>query len=387
MAELLALKQDVKGLTSTPILNADGSGAIKLEGQGLKPELRLTKAEIAQVMAVWSKPAPAPPAPPKPEQPPVSTASTFGGYSAKNPMPAGALPYAKTSPFNQLVPAGVLMPNSAEMVKFTLGSEVENFATGAGFSPFYFASLTDPFVELRIKGEGSSLSGRKIHCPVGAIPAPGSDAHMCIIQPNGEAYDLWMAAPQISEGYITANGAGVSNLDTGGGVCDVGGSNAASFGLMAGTIRIPELLAGVIPHALVCTVSATKKGTTAAPGFVYPANHSDGTSTDPASPRMGQLFCLSYTEEQILALNLHPWKAAIATAAATRGIYVCDSGGDGMGIKVESSASYTAFGLPDPLVAYGQANGAVPWEGKEVFHLNEGIDWAGRLHAIQGPSA
>lgn len=306
--------------------------------------------------------------------PPAESTSTWKGFSSANPPPAGFVPYVPSSPFNQEVLANAtVLSNSAAMASFAHGSEVENLVSGGGFSTFYYAASTDPVVELRIKGEGSQLNGTKVHCPKGAIPATGSDAHMTLIQPDGTAYDLWQAT--VGSGLISANGAGVSNLATGNGVCTTGGANAAGFGMMAGVIRVQELIAGEIPHALVATVSTTRTG------FVYPANHTDGTSSNVNAPYEGQRFYLDYTDAEIAALKLPRWKAAILTALAHYGLYVCDSGGDGLGIKLESSASYGAMGLPDPLIAFAKAQGLPTWEGRYVFHLNEGVDWT-RLRAI-----
>lgn len=65
MAELLAIGKDLKGLALTPTLNADGSGTLKLIGDGFKPELRLAKTEVASVLAtLGAKPVESLPPPP-----------------------------------------------------------------------------------------------------------------------------------------------------------------------------------------------------------------------------------------------------------------------------------------------------------------------------------
>lgn len=303
----------------------------------------------------------------KPVQPP-SSSETFGGYTAANPMPAGRVPYAASSPFNSPVPSNpTILTNSEAMVKFSLGSEVENLATGGGFATYYFTSEHDPLVELKVKGVGASLNGRTIRCPKGVVPAPGSDAHLCLIQPDGTAYDFWQTS--VGTDALSANGAGVSNIVTGSGVCDTGGGNAAGFGLLAGVIRAQELIAGSIPHALVATIASTRNG------FVAPAIHTDGTSSSSNAPYEGQRLYLAVSDAAIAGLKLPSWKAAIVTAAAHYGIYVCDSGGAGMGIKLESSSQYPAMGVPDPLFAFAKAQGLPTWEGRYVFHLNEGVPW------------
>lgn len=66
MAELLAIGKDLKGLSLASTLNADGTAVLKLAGDGYKPELRLTKAEVAAVVATLGAKPVEPPAPPPP---------------------------------------------------------------------------------------------------------------------------------------------------------------------------------------------------------------------------------------------------------------------------------------------------------------------------------
>jgi len=67
MAELLAISKDLKNLTTVTTLATDGSAVVKLTGNAqYKPELRLTKADVASVLKGLSAPAPVPPAPPTP---------------------------------------------------------------------------------------------------------------------------------------------------------------------------------------------------------------------------------------------------------------------------------------------------------------------------------
>lgn len=65
MSELAAFGKDVKGLKTTPKLNADGSGVLQMEGSGLHPELRLSKAEVSSVVSAFT-PAPTPAPTPQP---------------------------------------------------------------------------------------------------------------------------------------------------------------------------------------------------------------------------------------------------------------------------------------------------------------------------------
>jgi hypothetical protein len=82
MSELLAAGKDLKNLSTTFTLQSNGTGLVEMSGDGYKPELRLTAAEIAEAVKAWT-PKPAPPAP-KPEPTPTPPAPT--------PAPNGSLP-------------------------------------------------------------------------------------------------------------------------------------------------------------------------------------------------------------------------------------------------------------------------------------------------------
>lgn len=75
MAELLAIGKDLKGLSMTSKANADGSAVIDLAGDGYRPELRLTKAEVLSLLKALAPPAPAPIPAPTPAPIPVPAPS------------------------------------------------------------------------------------------------------------------------------------------------------------------------------------------------------------------------------------------------------------------------------------------------------------------------
>lgn len=75
MSELLAAGKDLKNLsTAFSPLKADGTAEVLMSGDGYKPELRCTAAEVEAVVKAWT-PKPAPPAP-KPEPTPTPPAPT-----------------------------------------------------------------------------------------------------------------------------------------------------------------------------------------------------------------------------------------------------------------------------------------------------------------------
>lgn len=98
MAELLAIGKDLKNLSLTPALNADGTAVLKLAGDGYKPELRLTETEVASVVAtLGAKPVEPPPPPPPSGR--LTVALDMGGWggSVFSKLSAAGITHARFS--------------------------------------------------------------------------------------------------------------------------------------------------------------------------------------------------------------------------------------------------------------------------------------------------
>lgn len=255
-----------------------------------------------------------------------------------------------------------------------------------GGHPTVYAANSDPIVELLATESWgpNPLQGRKIRMPAQAhasLPGPPADAHLEIVlapddaKTPGETVELWRTQP-VKEGKLRFAWGGPGNID---GSLLGGAATAAAFDLAAGVVRAPELKAGVVPHALCASIPQTK------PTYVYPASHTDGSSTDGAAPAMGQRFYLAYSDPEIEALPVAPWKKAVLKALAHYGFYVCDSGNDTLGFELESSVMYTAFGQTEPFSVIGKEQNLSTWQGKYVFNFSQGVDWT-RLRAIAPPA-
>ncbi len=308
-------------------------------------------------------------------------------------MPAGMTPGDAQSPFNQRIENPLILPNSAEMVAWLLadhtsGSPVpgDHKRPAGGPRPMYYASNSDPVVEL-VATESwgfNPLNGRRVRVPEKAVAEEASDAHLTVVlapgdarQP-GETVDLWQAKPP-SGGKLLFSWGGVGNMT--GALLQSGGlsADAAGFDLQAGQVRGPELKAGIVPHALVAAVKDVKHA------FVFPASSSDGSSGEAAAPAMGQRFYLAYSDAEIGALPLLPWKKAILEALAHYGFYIGDSGNYTLSFMWEGSLMYTPFGAPEPFATLGKEQGmAASSGGTYLFNLSEGVDWH-RLRAIAPP--
>src|SRR5204862_2802511 len=121
------------------------------------------------------------------------------------------------------------------------------------------------------------------------------------------------------------------------------------------------------------------------PAFVFPASTSDGSSGAFAAPAMGQRFYLAYSDAEVAALPLPPWKKAILEALVHYGFYIGDSGNYTLSFMWEGSLMYTPFGAPEPFATLAQEQRMTAnSQGAYLFNLSEGVDWH-RLRAIEPP--
>jgi hypothetical protein len=328
----------------------------------------------------------------------------FGGAALPD---AGWRPYSPSSPFNQSTEGDPVAANSAALVQAALahglpGNMVAGTAeTGNDWShPTFFAQPSDPLYTLHATEpwRKNELEGMRIPIPADAQPANGGDGHMTIVTPDGWEYDFWQATtPPPGGGTLSFSWGGRTRID---GAGTGSGGTAAGFGNLAGMIRAPELAAGKINHALFIVLKCAARdtsfgyGATASPSpsdssYVYPATHggSSCSSTEKNMPPLGARFKLAMSSAEIQALSVPAWKKTILTALSQYGGYVGDTGGPGFAFMFESSTSYTALGLADPLVSFAGKLGLPKWEGNFVFNMASGVEWSKYLQVLAPPSA
>jgi hypothetical protein len=108
------------------------------------------------------------------------------------------------------------------------------------------------------------------------------------------------------------------------------GATATSLPVVAGEMLIDELNSGVIPHALAMNVPFALPKT-----YSWPAQRTDGTSTDPDAIPEGARFRLDPSLD-IDAMNLPPLTRIIAKAAQRYGIIVRDQTGHAISFAAEN---------------------------------------------------
>jgi hypothetical protein len=314
--------------------------------------------------------------------PEISTACGFGSFGPNSLPGACWRPYSDASPFNQPLPANPpLADASAANVATITVSKPQSPVVGVAdtsedyYHPYYFSAPDDPVFTVHCTESWGTcdVEGLQVRIPDAARAAGAGDGHLAVIdQANGWEYDFWQV-------HSKPRGGGRLDISWGGrtriGTPDADGlgSNATAghYGLLAGIIRYPEIAAGQIDHALFMSVKCTNGQK------VFPAGSSGSGCGGTNAPPMGSRFFLDMSDAQIDALDVPAWRKPVLRAMAHYGMFVGDTGGPSWAIAIESSSTYTSYGMPDPWVAFAKAQpDSIAWQNKYYLPIGDGIDWA-----------
>lgn len=205
--------------------------------------------------------------------------------------------------------------------------------------------------------------------PVNAVPALGDDKALSIYDPStDQLWEMWRAE-RTSAGWQACWGGRLDRVSSHPGYF-ANGTGAAGSGLaMAGSmVTMAEVKAGRINHAVSLVVPTVREKV-----MSYPAQRTDGVSTNPNAPMEGQRFRLDPSID-VNSLNLTPFAKLVARAAQEYGFIVVDQSG-AVGVPTES-------GLAQKL-----ATGVDPWhqllslDTTDRYALLDGFPWH-RLQAL-----
>ena len=308
-------------------------------------------------------------------------------------------PYADDSPFNEPLPAHPRLDRRSaayvrELTRRGGPSDLEagDADTSSDWQhPTYFARPGDPRFRVHCwePGPPCEIEGVTVRIPRGARAAGSwklgrdGDGHMTVVDvaPRME-YDFWNVTTPPDKVRPGRGGHRVLRVGWGGMTRIDGdglGSNAtaAAFGNLAGIIRVQELRAGEIDHALFMVIDCSSAH------WVYPArDHGSVCRHHEDAIPFGTRFQLDMSDDEIRALDVPSWKRTILRAMAHYGMFAGDTGGSPWDLEFESSSTYTSFGYADPLVAYARESGIAPRDGRYPFDLAGGVDWARRLRVV-----
>jgi hypothetical protein len=219
---------------------------------------------------VYARDASTPPPPPVDAVTPSDTTERDARIPAADVPPARDSaasgvwrPFADDSPWNTRIPTTPeIDPESTAIVNDLATSSMWNYLSVniTGYSiPVYYVDATTPRVMVTaedVVGEGFDMP---VPIPSGAAPDPQSDHHLCIVdRAAGLEWGMWNTR---NTGGAWRCGVGArANLRGSGArpLADVAspwqlahGARACGFPLIAGLIRVEEIRAGRIDHALV----------------------------------------------------------------------------------------------------------------------------------------
>jgi hypothetical protein len=309
------------------------------------------------------------------------------------PAPAASPLFAATSVWNApLADNAPLDPANAVLVKTLRDTVAQNISAGWGpwvstseTSPLYVASPTQATVRVQLD-PGSWKAGLQqtfeaVPIPANAKPASGPDAHMTVWQPSTDRLWEFFQMRKLSDGWHASFGGAMAHQSQSPGYFDTNswpglsqswwGATATSLPVIAGTMMMSELRAGVIPHALALNVPYAKPKT-----YSFPAQRNDGASTDPNAIPEGARFRLDPTLN-VDALNVPPMTKAMAKAAQRYGMIVRDQTAHAISFFAENPAQtqsatnpYTGaggfFGGPDP----ARVMQSFPWDRLQLVKMD-----------------
>ncbi|MBV9802444.1 MAG: hypothetical protein JO130_04615 [Solirubrobacterales bacterium] len=249
--------------------------------------------------------------------------------------------------------------------------------TYAYSTPVFTVPATQPTVTVKLDAGFSTAmqslaqTWATVPIPPNAKPASGTDAQMVIWQPATDTIWEFWEMHRKGDGWHAAWGGTLYHASTNPGYYTAPeptwGASATSLPLLGGLIRVGELAAGHIDHALSIGIPQAQ-----AESFAWPAQRTDGSVYSTAAIPEGQRFRLD-PRLNLNTIPMAPIIRMIAVAAQKYGIIVRDQAG-----AVTFYAEDTdAEGLPDPY--YGPHG---YFEGQYVNNLLASFPWS-HLQALK----
>jgi hypothetical protein len=295
-------------------------------------------------------PAPAPePAPSQPPSPPPSPA----------PSPSAAWrPFNDASPWNTPIASNATAhANSAALIEAFIGSTPFGAHLDINYPvysvPLYWASASTPMVPVKAAVGGEGWRGwpatADMPIPPGATPDPESDHHLLAISPDRKTeygcfnmrYSAGSSPAWQADLCATADltGSGVRTPAASANPWYLAhGPRACGFPLVAGLIRVEEVQAGAIEHALVIAYPGLMKDR-----YMSPASTPSviGVPTSATGMPCGARVQLDPGVD-VTALGLSPAGVMVARALQKYGAYVGDYSG-ALSVYAENSAEAQAY--------------------------------------------
>lgn len=290
-----------------------------------------------------------------------------------SPVPEGATgsaerPFNADSPFNVPVAAGAALdPDTAAMVARISRAGLGHANLVEFGIPIYAAAADTPRRMVRCTitewGVCPLEQGSPRLIPDDAVPDAGRDGAMVVVDRAAGTADEYFQAAPTDAGWTTGWGEITSLTGSGWG----GGTTGAGASRLGGVIRVAEIRAGEIPHALVL-----ESDTACARSFRAPALKTDGESDRADCIPEGARLQLDPTIDVAAIPDITPGEVAVARALQSYGGYLIDRADTSLAIAFEVAPDaspsspgevYTQAGLAWDY--YGMPH--IPWDRLRVL--------------------
>jgi hypothetical protein len=381
-----ALRLDVSG--SRLSLRVDGRSLRRRVRAKAETAVKLGRGPMAGVSVRWwgacpvvpgADPVAVAPTPVVPAPDPTGCgACTASGAQPAAPVAADGRPFAAGSVWNAPLAANAALDPRSSVYVAELQRQLETtnpwINTTQHSAPIYTVPAGQPTVHVTLDSRNDpSLQAAldQVPIPADAAPAAGSDHHLVVWQPSTDTmWELWVATRE-ADGWHADWGGRMDHVSQSPGYFlkphPGWGATATSLPLLGGMIRVSELEAGHIDHALAFAIPHTRKWTS----WSWPAQRSDGDVDSPDAIPEGARFRLDPSLD-IDALRLPPATAIIAKAIQRYGMILRDKSG-AVTFYAEDPAQYGAnpYGrLFSHLAAPNLLFAKFPWDRLQVLALD-----------------
>lgn len=241
--------------------------------------------------------------------------------AASTPAISGCSVFPSTNVWNTPVNTLPVDPNSAAYIasmnatKSTIYPDFNTILTWG--MPYNVASGTTPKVPVTFAYAGESDAG-PYPIPATVTIQPGADRHIIIVDStNCVLYETASTAGSATAGWSASSGAIWSLKSNALRTSGWTSADAAGLPIFPGMVRVDEVLAGSINHALRLTADHTRNT------FIWPARHAASKLTGTQYPPMGQRFRLKASFD---ISGYAPQARVILQAMKTYGLILADNG-------------------------------------------------------------
>jgi hypothetical protein len=324
------------------------------------------RAPVRRPAAIPPITTPKLPLPKPPVKPPV----------APSP-PASARPFAPTSFWNTPLASNAALDAKSSTYTGQIQQQLTKWLpwinTTKYSSPVYTVGASQPTVRVKLDypyAPDLQAAWDQVPIPAGAKPADGTDKTMIVWQPSTDTmWEFWVTEKR-ADGWHARWGGRMRNVSASPGYYENPsnwGATATSLPMLGGLIRLDELKAGRIDHALALCLPETRSG-----WHSWPAQRSDGTVDSEDAVPEGTRFRLD-PKLNVAALGLPRTSRIIAEAAQKYGVVVRDRGG--------AVSFYAEDPTPTGFNPFTGLNGF--FDGRYPSQLLERFPWS-RLQALRG---